>query len=40
MNQRKKSKLQKWLETKGVRSVKNAISIKGQSNFKSTAKDI
>ena len=27
-------------ETKGVRSVKNAISIKGHSNFKSTAKDI
>ena len=27
-------------ETKGVRSVKNAISIKGQSNFKSTAKDV
>ena len=27
-------------ETKGVRSVKNAISIKGQSDFKSTAKDI
>jgi len=27
-------------ETKGVRSVKNAISIKGESNFKSTAKDI
>tara|TARA_X000001036_G_scaffold97856_1_gene90713 strand:- start:359 stop:937 length:579 start_codon:yes stop_codon:yes gene_type:complete len=27
-------------ETKGVRTVKNAISIKGQSNFKSTAKDI
>ena len=27
-------------ETKGVRSVKNAIAIKGQSNFKSTAKDI
>jgi len=27
-------------ETKGVRAVKNAISIKGQSNFKSTAKDI
>ena len=27
-------------ETKGVRSVKNAISIKGQSNFKSTTKDI
>ncbi len=27
-------------ETKGVRSVKNAITIKGQSNFKSTAKDI
>jgi len=27
-------------ETKGVRSVKNAISIRGQSNFKNTAKDI
>ncbi len=27
-------------ETKGVRSVKNAISIKGQSNFKGTAKDV
>jgi len=27
-------------ETKGVRSVKNAVTIKGQSNFKSTAKDI
>tara|TARA_E500000178_G_C16924413_1_gene708767 strand:+ start:673 stop:1251 length:579 start_codon:yes stop_codon:yes gene_type:complete len=27
-------------ETKGVRSVKNAITIKGQRNFKSTAKDI
>ena len=27
-------------ETKGVRSVKNAITIKGQSNFKRTAKDI
>ena len=27
-------------ETKGVRSVKNAITIKGQGNFKSTAKDI
>ena len=27
-------------ETKGVRSVKDAITIKGQSNFKSTAKDI
>tara|TARA_A100001015_G_scaffold314546_1_gene424215 strand:+ start:2373 stop:2897 length:525 start_codon:yes stop_codon:yes gene_type:complete len=27
-------------ETKGVRSVKNAVQIKGQSNFKSTAKDI
>ena len=27
-------------ETKGARSVKNAISIKGQTNFKSTAKDI
>jgi len=27
-------------ETKGARSVKNAITIKGHSNFKSTAKDI
>ena len=27
-------------EVKGVRSVENAISIRGQSNFKSTAKDI
>ena len=27
-------------ETKGVRSVKNAITIKGQSNFKGAAKDI
>ena len=27
-------------EAKGARSVKNAITIKGQSNFKSTAKDI
>ena len=27
-------------ETNGVRSVKNAIKIKGQTNFKSTAKDI
>ena len=27
-------------ETNGVRSVKNAITIKGQSNFKNTAKDI
>ena len=27
-------------ETKGVRAVENAITIKGQSNFKSTAKDI
>ena len=27
-------------ETKGVRSVKNAIEIKGNSNFKSTTKDI
>ena len=27
-------------ETKGVRSVKNAITIKGQSNFRKTAKDI
>ncbi len=27
-------------ETNGVRSVKNAITIKGQTNFKSTAKDI
>ena len=27
-------------ETKGVRAVKNAITIKGHSSFKSTAKDI
>ena len=27
-------------ETKGVRSVKNTITIRGESNFKSTAKDI
>ena len=27
-------------ETKGVRSVKNAITIKGQTNFRSIAKDI
>ena len=27
-------------ETKGVRSVKNAIEIKGQSNFRSTTKDV
>ena len=27
-------------ETKGIRSVKNAITIKGETNFKSTAKDI
>ena len=27
-------------ETKGVREVKNAITIKGASNFKSTAKDV
>ena len=27
-------------ETKGVRAVKNAITIKGQSNFNSTAKDV
>jgi|TARA_B100000795_G_C22679124_1_gene391050 osmotically-inducible protein OsmY len=27
-------------ETKGVRSVKNAIAIRGQTNFRSTAKDI
>jgi len=27
-------------ETKGARSVKNAITIKGQTNFRSTAKDI
>jgi osmotically-inducible protein OsmY len=27
-------------ETKGVRAVKNAITIKGQSSFKGTAKDI
>ena len=41
MSLRKKLKLQKWHgETNGVRSVKNAITIKGQTNFKSTAKDI
>ena len=41
MNQRKKIKVTKlaW-ETKGVREVKNAITIKGNSNFKQTAKDI
>ena len=27
-------------ETKGVRSVKSAISIKGKDNFKNTAKDV
>ena len=27
-------------ETRGARSVKNAITIKGKSNFKSTAKDV
>ena len=27
-------------ETKGVREVKNAITIRGKSNFKQTAKDI
>tara|TARA_Y100001958_G_C21120323_1_gene464639 strand:+ start:284 stop:874 length:591 start_codon:yes stop_codon:yes gene_type:complete len=27
-------------ETKGVRSVKNALEIKGESNFKNTAKDV
>ena len=27
-------------ETKGVRSVKNALKIRGKSNFKSSAKDI
>ena len=27
-------------EAKGVRSVKNAITIKGQGNFRNTAKDI
>ena len=39
MNQKKKLRLLKWhgkLESK----IKNAITIKGQSNFKSTAKDI
>jgi len=41
LNPEEKIKITKlaW-ETKGVRSVKNAISIKGQTNFKSTAKDI
>ena len=27
-------------ETKGVRSVKNAITIKGNTTFRSTAKDV
>ena len=40
MNQKKKLKSQKWLGKQRVRSVKNAIVIKGQSNFKNTAKDI
>ena len=35
-----KIKITKLGETKGVREVKNAITIKGNSNFKSTAKDI
>ena len=41
MNLKKKLKITKmaW-ETKGVRSVKNAITIKGQNSFKNTAKDI
>ena len=40
-NAEEKIKITKMaLETKGVRSVKNAITIKGQSNFKNTAKDI
>ena len=40
-NPEEKLKLTKlaW-ETKGVREVKNAITIKGSSNFKQTAKDI
>ena len=40
-NPEEKLKLTKlaW-ETKGVRSVKNAITIKGQSSFKNTAKDV
>ena len=40
MKLRKRLRLPKWHEINGVRSVKNAITIKGQSNFKSTAKDI
>ena len=39
-NQRKIKITKMAWETKGVRAVKNAISIKGQSNFKSTAKDV
>ena len=41
MSLKKKLKLLNlaW-ETKGVREVKNAITIKGSSNFKQTAKDI
>ena len=38
MSQKKKLKLLKWLGKQGVRSVKNAISIKGQSNFKEYSK--
>ena len=37
--EKKKITKMAW-ETTGVRSVKNAINIKGQTNFKSTAKDI
>ena len=41
MSPKKKLRLPRWpFLTKGVRSVKNAITIKGQTNFKSTAKDI
>ena len=39
--QKKKLKSQKWLgKQKGFDQLKNAIVIKGQSNFKNTAKDI
>ena len=40
MDQKKKIKITKMAGNKGVRSVKDAITIKGQSNFKSTTKDI
>ena len=40
VSQKKNKDYKNGMGNKGVRSVKNAITIKGQSNFKSTAKDI